>query len=53
VQGFEGSCAIHVAMRKNDSVRKGHLPGVGCFWDPELDLVWQLSPGASRHALYI
>ena len=42
VGGFEGSCAVHVAYRKNDSVRKGHLPGIGRSRDPELDLVWQL-----------
>ena len=42
VPGFEGSCAIYVALRKNDSVRKGHLPGLGRSRDPELDLVWQL-----------
>jgi len=42
VHGFEGSCAVHVALRKNDSVRKGHLPGIGRSQDPELDLVWQL-----------
>jgi len=42
IPGFEGSCAVHVAKRKNDSVRRGHLPGVGRSQDPELDLVWQL-----------
>jgi hypothetical protein len=34
--------ALHVALRKNDSVHKGHLPGIGRSRDPELDLVWQL-----------
>ena len=42
IPGFDGSCAVHVAKRKNDSVRKGHLPGIGRSADPELDLVWQL-----------
>ena len=42
IPGFDGSCAVHVAKRKNDAVRKGHLPGLGRSVDPELDIVWQL-----------
>ena len=42
VGGFDGTCAVHVALRKNDSERKGHLPGLGCAHDPELDIVYQL-----------
>ena len=42
IPGYHGTCAVHVSHRKNDSVRKGHLPGLGRAKDPELDIVYQL-----------
>jgi hypothetical protein len=42
VHGYEGTCAVHVANRKNDSERKGHHPAIGRSMDPELDIVRQL-----------
>ena len=42
VDGYEGTCAVHVTNRKNDAERKGHHPAVGRSRDPELDIVRQL-----------
>ena len=42
VPGYEGTCAVHVGVRKNDSERKGHHPALGRSVDPELDIVQQL-----------
>ena len=42
VPGYDGTCAVHIANRKNDSERKGHHPAIGRSTDPALDLVQQL-----------
>ena len=43
VPGFEGTCAVFVRTRKNDSIRKGHFPALGRSRDPGLDVVRQLT----------
>ena len=40
--GFEGTAAIHIVNRKNDTQRKGHHPAVGKSRDPSLDIIHQL-----------
>jgi hypothetical protein len=40
--GMEGTAAIHIVNRKNDTQRKGHHPAVGQSKDPSLDIVHQL-----------
>ena len=42
IPGYEGTCGIFVAYRKNDSERRGHIPGLGRARDPALDVVSQL-----------
>jgi hypothetical protein len=42
IPGYEGTCGIFVAYRKNDSERRGHIPGIGRSRDPALDVVAQL-----------
>ena len=42
VPGYEGTMALRIVKRKNDSERKGHYPAVGRSRNPELDLVHQL-----------
>ena len=42
IPGYEGTLALHVVKRKNDSERKGHYPAVGRSARPDLDLVHQL-----------
>ena len=42
VPGYEGTCAVHIGKRKNDSERKGHHPALGRSIDRELDIVTQL-----------
>ena len=42
ISGFEGTRAVDVQTRKNDSIRKAHFPALGRSHDPELDLVRQL-----------
>ena len=39
---YEGTLAVHVVKRKNDSERRGHYPAVGRSSNPDLDLVHQL-----------
>mgnify|MGYP003346699864 CR=1 FL=1 len=40
--GYEGTCGVYVTKRKNDSIRRGHLPGLGRAANPSLDIVHQL-----------
>ena len=42
IPGYEGTLAVHVVKRKNDSERRGHYPAVGRSTRPDLDLVHQL-----------
>ena len=40
--GMEGTAAVHIVNRKNDTQRKGHHPALGRSRDPSLDIVHQL-----------
>ena len=42
VPGYHGTCAVHVAHRKNDAERKGHHPALGRSVNRDLDIVTQL-----------
>jgi integrase len=42
IPGYDGTLALHIVKRKNDSQRRGHYPAVGRAANPELDLVFQL-----------
>ena len=42
IPGYDGTLALHIVKRKNDSQRRGHYPAVGRSADPDLDLVHQL-----------
>jgi integrase len=42
IPGYDGTMALRIVKRKNDSERKGHYPAVGRSANPDLDLVHQL-----------
>ena len=48
VDGFEGTCSVHIDRRKNDTVRKGHYPALGRSIGTETDIVTQLRVYAPR-----
>ena len=56
IAGYEGTLAVHVVKRKNDSERRGHYPAVGRSSHPDHDLVhqlriWMRVLGIERHPL--
>jgi integrase len=58
IPGYEGTLAVHVVKRKNDSERRGHYPAVGRSTHPNLDLVhqlrmWTRALGLERHPLCV
>ena len=53
VEGYLGTCAVHVAYRKNDAERKGHHPALGRSRQRDLDIVRQLLVWMERTGLRV